>query len=326
MIHNIRMVIRKYETEIRASIVVHPLVFGRPRDLRGIPINTVQDCHLYIVSRRPRLSIEPSSVRPGESPDETRFDLRVQVAGNYLEYPGEIRSKLFTKPLDWISEWPYEEFSAKHDGTPVLEGSVGQLPHKMVGFPDELRDLEVLYIGQAFGKDGERNAYDRLKSHSTLQAILEENRPDFDIWLTLCEISDVTILQDMDNDPAQITGEEDVAHILEVLRRADLPSFYGREALTMAEAGLIRYFMPHYNEMFKRNYPDPKHVHISTAYDLDLADLFVELHEYSIRARFWSPKQPVRQGHHHTVRFSLRNTGGLVSLIIPATSQSAPEV
>jgi hypothetical protein len=254
----------------------------------------------------------------------THFTVRAQAADSFIEYPSEMHSTAFQDPVEWVSDWPFEEFQINYQGETVLSGTVGQLIHRVNMSPEELRDLEILYVGQAFGKDGERNAFDRLKSHSTLQAIYAENRLDHDIWLTLCEISDVAVIQETDVGPAEITGVEDGNHIIEVLRRVDLPQFYEREALAMAEAGLIRYFMPQYNEKFKRNYPDPKHVHISTAYDLDFADLFIELQEFSINARFWSADQHEREGYVHTIRFPLRATGGLLSLLIPGTSRGAP--
>jgi hypothetical protein len=82
----------------------------------------------------------------------------------------------------------------------------------------------------------------------------------------------------------------------------------------MAEAGLIRFFMPVYNEKFKSNYPDPKHVSIAVAYDLDFADLIVELPGFELRALYWSRRQP--RAPMHMVRFPLRQIGGLGALAI----------
>jgi hypothetical protein len=92
----------------------------------------------------------------------------------------------------------------------------------------------------------------------------------------------------------------------------------------MAEAGLIRFFMPVYNEKFKNNYPDPKHVSVSTAYDLDLADIVIELQGQGMEIRFWSPRQPASSLKRHTVRFSLREVDGLIAELFGAISQSPP--
>lgn len=40
------------------------------------------------------------------------------------------------------------------------------------------QNFEVLYIGQAYGRNGERNALDRLRRHETLQRIALEGIPN----------------------------------------------------------------------------------------------------------------------------------------------------
>ncbi len=50
----------------------------------------------------------------------------------------------------------------------------------------------VLYIGQAYGKEGSRTAFDRLEAHPTLQKILTEYRgehPDKHIYILLLEMT-----------------------------------------------------------------------------------------------------------------------------------------
>ncbi|MEV0330833.1 hypothetical protein AB0H63_30905 [Micromonospora echinospora] len=317
------MTMRKYETESRVSVVVTPQVFGRQKDIKEIPSSLIEECHLYIVSRRPRLSIHPSSVKSDQN-GSIHFTIRSQVGDGFDSFDCSISSGKLKGGLTWESEWPYEEFRLLHEGEEILSGPVGLLPSRMEGEAGELRKQEVLYVGQAFGKDGEKNAYDRLKSHSTLQAIYAENRPDYEIWLSLCEITDVALMQETSPEQSEISGAEDIAHALKVQQSAYSPQFYRREALSMAEAGLIRFFMPDYNEKFKNNYPDPKHVHISTAYELDLADLLVELHGYAINVSYWSKRQPGRSTLTHMARFPLRTTGGLMALTLPHTTQSAP--
>ncbi|WP_147457507.1 hypothetical protein [Micromonospora sp. CV4] len=318
------MTMRKFETESRVTVVVTPRLIGRQKDIKSLPGSLVEDCHLYIVSRQPRLSVDPSSVivRDGL----IRFKVRSQHGGDFREHLCAFTTKQYREGFAWKAEWPFEDFRFTHKGEDLAWGSIGALVNHMEVGVEELLEHEILYIGQAFGKDGERNAYDRLKSHSTLQAIYAENRPDYDIWLTLCEISDVSLVQDISSGEAEVMGDKDTLHSLEVLARSQNPQFYRREALTMAEAGLIRFFMPEYNEKFKNNYPDPNHVHISTAVELDFADLMVELHAYPINVRFWSPRQPLQSGLIHVARFPLRATGGLVALVLESTSKEAPPI
>jgi hypothetical protein len=205
----------------------------------------------------------------------------------------------------------------------VYGGYIGALIGKLMDAKAEIVTNEVLYVGQAFGKGGERTAFDRLKSHSTLQRIYAENRPDFDIWLTLCDIPDVTLLQDIDPKvSAEVTGDDDLAHATDVIKRAHDPRFVYRGALTMAEAGLIRYFMPHYNVMYKNSYPDSEHVHLSEAYGLDLVELIVEFHGFSVSMSYGTERQP--PSPFHLARFPLREAGGLVALLMEDVSRLPP--
>jgi hypothetical protein len=50
-------------------------------------------------------------------------------------------------------------------------------PHRLSAEYDAV-GFEVLYIGQAFGNDGSRNALDRLKKHETLQKIAVKGIPE----------------------------------------------------------------------------------------------------------------------------------------------------
>ena len=61
----------------------------------------------------------------------------------------------------------------------------------------DLLEYEILYIGQAYGKDGKRTALDRLASHETVQKIYTHsltNNPDCDIWILLTTFSQVSLL------------------------------------------------------------------------------------------------------------------------------------
>ena len=157
---------------------------------------------------------------------------------------------------------------------------------------------EVLYVGQAYGKSGERTAWDRLRRHETVQRILSENPLDQQVWLTLAAISDANMTSEIDPTvSAEMTDEQDNAHIDSVARAATDGTFEGRVGVALAEAGLISFFKPHYNQVFKDRFPDPEHVSLSSARDLDLYGLVVEMQGYTVNARYWSVSQQPAQIH-----------------------------
>lgn len=136
---------------------------------------------------------------------------------------------------------------------------------------------KVLYIGQAFGKRGERSAIERLSSHETLQKILidiQRNYPEYDIKIMLLEMaSNLALGIERKTIPTQKNSAEDVAHVELVL--SNLPK--EQQIINITEAALINYFKPPYNLMFVENFPCPKHKSYKQYYELDYNDLTVEL-------------------------------------------------
>ncbi len=270
-----------------------------------------KDCNLYIVSRRPRISVHPDSVFI----DEERFSLtlREQREDAFRELHIAGRHALGKGPFKWVSSFPYEDFSiVDAEGNAVAGGVVAIAAVGWGMIAPSALPQEVIYIGQAFGKAGERTAYDRLKSHSTLQRIYSENRPDLEIWLSLCRLSDMNLASEIDPTYEAIrTDEEDDEHVAKVFSRVNESGFASREAVAIAEAGMIAYFRPIYNEKFKDNYPDPRHVHISTCYDLELSNVVVELQGQDIDACYYSSDVP-RPSSIHFMKYPLYDTYGMI--------------
>lgn len=181
--------------------------------------------------------------------------------------------------LRWESSYPYEDYAIveSSSNSVIHSASIHEAVAHASEDADEWCEHSVLYIGQAFGREGERQAFDRLRSHSTLQRIYSERRPDREVWLALCAITDVAIISVAHpRDTGVVRGDEDRAHIRRVYERINNPRFYGKEGVALAEAALIKHFQPKYNIIFKDNFPDPKHVALSECFDLDLNTVVVE--------------------------------------------------
>jgi hypothetical protein len=306
--------VRRYDKEFVLSVVVSAKYQGRQKDLERVVLPPEPTCNLYIVSKAPRLTADPGSVTL-TSNGELFVTLREQVKDTFKEH--HVHVKRFTPNtagLIWHSEWPYDEFAIlTSDGRRIFGGPVRTFFGSYELLPKPLVRHEIVYIGQAFGKTGERTAFDRLKNHSTLQRIYSEMRPDTEIWLTLCYVSDITLHTVMDKPgrPSYKTKIEDQEHLARVLSRYNSGDFWEREAVTGAEAGLINYFKPKYNIIFKDNYPDPAHVHISALYELELHTLVVELQSFPIYTDFRSAS--VQPSSLHFAHYPLGDVGELLS-------------
>ena len=137
--------------------------------------------------------------------------------------------------------------------------------------------FEVLYIGQAYGKNGERTAFDRLEQHSTLQKILTKYRnenPDKHIYVLLLEIQKQLAMSfDGISKEYEKTEEESDKHMDEIC--CNIPE--DEQVINITEAALINYFKPEYNVNFIDNFPDENHKGYKKYHDLDYNALSVEL-------------------------------------------------
>lgn len=138
-------------------------------------------------------------------------------------------------------------------------------------------EYEVLYIGQSFGKDGNRTALDRLSAHSTLQKILGEaklNYPGKHIYLLLLEMaSNLSMSFDGVSKVYKHDANASDDHMKLVL--SDLPK--ENQIINVAEAAMIYYFKPVYNTKLVENFPNPKAKSYRQYFDLDYNSITVEL-------------------------------------------------
>ena len=147
--------------------------------------------HIYMVCRRPRISIDPKSCVFTKTEFHAVF--KKQEKNNFIDIPVVTRNLLETKDVTVTSEFPYTEYQLiTFEGEIVSEGKSALLLASLGSQYWGNMDLEVLYIGQSYGKDGSRNAAERLTSHSTLQGIYAEaiqKSPDQEIWLIVWEFT-----------------------------------------------------------------------------------------------------------------------------------------
>ena len=214
------------------------------------------DSHLYIISRRPTLRIDPNSVRVYE--DRITFDALTKKS---------IRSTLDRRPLVMPLEAGLEiedfrtysnctYFSFRANGI-LVHGDAWALASLADNASPDLATQEVLYIGQAYGRDGTNNSWQRTRRHSTLQRIYEEHSgEDWGVF-----ISPLVIVRSDRSSDDHIDDEEEAT--LNILGLNSNDSFYDRHrrvilgtSIDLIEHALISYFVPPYNELLKEWRPD----------------------------------------------------------------------
>ena len=266
--------------------------------------DVVNNSHIYVICHRPMISF---------SRDSFKYE-NGKIVG-YVNYKinGELREIPFSQKFPLVdgaievklSDYPHRELSIYDSEGKELR----YLPATALSFGlgmhisnPELRNLEILYIGQAFG-DSFRNVFDRLKSHSTLQKILahtQYNLPDSEVFILAFEYVPYRVLSQFDGRAKNVINDyRDLERFRSII---DNP-LTEHQQICLIEAGLIRHFQPNYNEIYKENFPQQNYKILKSCYDLDFSGLIVEINTeelgFLLYSRTVSPKD------HHFCNFDL---------------------
>lgn len=261
-------------------------------------------CHIYLITKLPRFSFDSKTTKHADG--RLSGHLKYRINGVLREVEFDIEFPLLDGAVRAeLSAYPHSElqtFDGK--GNPIR-----YLPAHAVAFGSrvrmertELNELEVLYVGQAFG-DGHRSAFERLRSHSTLQKILADvqySYPDDEVYLATFECDNYRLLTIMNGMiQAQEAQEIDSARFYSII---DNPlSEY--QQICLAEAALIRYFSPKYNTIYKDSFPSRSHKILKECYQLDFSGLVIEIDTEELYFSLFSDHAAPSQ--HHICQFDL---------------------
>lgn len=292
---------RKFLSEFAVNLCSARWIIVTPSDLMsGGKIDAeaaeiVEACHIYLICRRPATSYDPNTFAFDGAKLTGKLNYKIDGKSHELPFdvPFELTDGATTVRL---SPYPHRDIETfLPDGESVRHVPASMMATGMAQV-DALRNLEVLYVGQAYA-EGRRSALDRLKSHSTLQKILADvvhKMPDDEILLLTFEYVPYRVITWMDGtDKNAIRDESDSARFTSIL---DNPlSEY--QQICLVEAGLIRYFTPPYNEIYKASFPAADQKILSSCYELDFSALIVEINTEELRMQLFS-KQVAADGHH----------------------------
>lgn len=298
---------KKYQTEFCVNSFGSLCVLAQQDGLRKLEqsgFNEENPCHIYMIARRPRIMIDPTSIRIE----------RDYIYGQFLiQEGGEITSEKFAisnlagRNLRFECPYPHTEYFFYDEKDAVLaSGKTALLLQSLQGDFSKYLSLEVLYVGQSYGVEGVRSAPQRLQNHSTLQEIYAEairKTPDKEIWLVLWGFTPTVLLGiDGISKTFDKSDDEDNLHI----RKFYNDFISEQQLINFTEAALIRYFEPAYNQIFKNTFPNPAHSTYSDCYNLDIYSVNVELQTEEINCQLYSPK--VAPKWVHLASFILHNS------------------
>jgi hypothetical protein len=200
--------------------------------------------HWYIITRRPSTKIIAGSVRIEDQILTADFTTRTTVDHGVTvhAFGSDLRRLGIPSNFQLHADGAY--FSMKLDGNP-FHGDAWALASLLSGADPDISGQEVLYIGQAFGSGGGRNAWERTQNHKKLQRIYEDHvSSDYEIFVAPLSIerslwvSDDHI-DDTEPGPSLSAYEEMFASSAGVPKKA---------TVDLIEHSLISYFAPYYNE------------------------------------------------------------------------------
>ena len=279
------MITRKFLSEFGLNMISGYRFLLQQQHLDSIN-STGVDPHIYLIGKRPKISINPSSFKITQ--DSITIEFRKQIKDTYISIPVTAPNRLGIAEVSLECEYPYTDFRfIDGTGKSVAGGSSALILSTLGSQFFEHTDIEILYIGQSYGKHGSRNAADRLKKHETLQGIYSEaikNSPDCDIWLILCTFEPILVSSFDGRNPYSVTIDEDTDHMKKVLES----EITEQQQINFTEAALIRYFQPQYTVIYKDSFPNPAHSTYSECYDLDLNMVSAEIQTDDLMVRLWS--------------------------------------
>lgn len=248
---------------------------------------TAEKCHIYFVGHVPKVDF----VGARQSGESLLQSLRVLGRDFELTWPMPEGGKLKTEETYFV-ELPDGRRSFPSVEATLLRLHMEQLP----------LNLNVKYVGQAFGSSGERNAVDRLLKHETLQKISLLGAPDgYRLELVLVEVEpNNRMIVQLNPFAEDMSRANRIASALDTLYGTSLG-----ERISLYEAAMIRYFQPEYNKEFKNSFPSTNLKLLQSAYDKDMAAVIAEFCFDDIPFQLCSDAVPGQS--YHIAKFNLHS-------------------
>lgn len=264
-------------------------------------------CNIYFVLRRPKVTVDPNSIKIDKK--TARFNLLLHVKDDISVVNLSCEFLKAKSKIEHFTQYPYNILAFRDKEKALMITRPSSLIDSNLVLnnilPEEL-DYEILYIGQAYGKDGKRTALDRLSSHETVQKIYahtSNQHPDSDIWFMLANFSQQSMLVAKGsalNKEDKKVEDKKIEHVFE--NNGLLIS--DKQRINFTEAALIKYFQPKYNIEFKDSFPTLKHKSYSECYNLDIKGLMIELDTSEMIRKIYTRKTGRKQYHQKMFEFN----------------------
>ncbi|MFF9673708.1 hypothetical protein ACF1GS_18745 [Streptomyces eurythermus] len=309
---------KRHITEFGMIAVIDRSVMMEPKALRDESISKeildyASGCHLYLIGHRPLTVVDPESLSVDGKHMTARFISYEQSEDAIVEcfwrQPGVVGG------VKVLSDWTYNVLRVVDaSGAQVARGNaslfltyamaLAKTDAQRLPVDAQFLDLQVDYVGKAYGSDGERGAVARLQNHKTFQRILAELPRDAEAWVILLNSDTQTLLTSImpwatAGDSADIADNEHIERALSGPLRDEM-------VVDFTEGRLIKYFQPRYNVQLKNSFPHPASKPLMELYSRDLNAVGFELDTRHLGLRIRS--ETVAPSFYHGATYPLHST------------------
>jgi hypothetical protein len=278
---------KKYDVEHALNMYAHSFVlmpaFGIYEDHLVAPLQEqIRDCHIYLIGKLPKIEV----LNVEQISRDMVMYFRILGRDHSLHWPLPEGATLnHGSGGDW-----YVRNQLGENIFPTNHAIMSRLCHEK-----NLQDFEILYIGQAFGDEGSRNALDRLKKHETLQKIaINGISTDYLLYLIMLKIVPQSRMITMFNPFAQDREHGEARIEMGISKLIEITE---AERTTLYEASLIRYFQPRYNKEFKNSFPSTNMKILKDCYSKDIATIIAEICLDHFPVRLYTDSIPPKVNH-----------------------------
>jgi len=249
----------------------------------------IDKCHIYIIGFIPVLEIiEANQIHENVvlriKVDKSIHELTIPIPNGY-HFVKNTESCFFCKDQNGSKHWYSDNTIAN-----------------MICKESDIIKFHVKYIGQAYGKNGSRNAIDRLLNHEKLQKISLKGIPEGQtLSLLLLEIQPKNRIYTIMYKPHAQSNQNNNQQI-----QNGLDKLYGtddKERISLYEASLIHYFSPSYNKEFKNSFPSTNLKILQDCYDKDFSAVIAEICFDDLPFLLCSDNVPPKL--YHSVKYNL---------------------
>jgi hypothetical protein len=296
----------KYSTEFVLEFLSEDRFLYRISDLYELKelidqelLRRLEDCHLYLLAKRARISIMPESFQTTD--EAIRFIVEYKRDGVQCRSKVDVPRRLVGPDEVFFeaSAYPHRELVSRNStGEIVARTLLANYAHLIPEIEESARDLEVMYVGKGLS----RSANDRMANHATLQKILahiHSNEPDAEVFAL------AYAFQYRKNAISLLSVQAEIRGDAAKQRRQRALDYKPKleEQVSLIEASVISYFRPDFNEHYL-GFPDGKERILRGVYNADFAAILVQLDNTNIGGpRVYSKKVPPRAVHEIVVDF-----------------------